>query len=79
MLVSQFPIDPAKLEAALPSLWRRWDTDQSGSVSKAEFLRAERGLLAKRKGPGVGWSVAEGGKLRLQLAVGSADFLSFFK
>ena len=40
---------------------------------------AERGLLARRKGPGVGWSVAEGGKLRVQLAVGSADFLSFFK
>ena len=40
---------------------------------------AERGLLARHEGAGAGWSLAEGGTLRVRLAVGSADFLSFFK
>ena len=46
VLVSQFPVDQAKLEQALPSLWQRWDINQSGRVSRHEFVDAERGLLA---------------------------------
>ena len=34
MLVTQFPIDVEKLEAALPTLWERWDITQSGSITK---------------------------------------------
>ena len=38
-----------------------------------------RGLLARHVGAGAGWSLAEGGRLRVRLAVGSADILLFFK
>ena len=45
VLVTQFAIDLDKLEAAMPSLWARWDIDGSGFVSKLDFLHPERGLL----------------------------------
>jgi hypothetical protein len=45
VLVAQFPIDKAQLEAALPTLWARWDVDGTGYVSKAEFLHPEKGLM----------------------------------
>jgi hypothetical protein len=44
-LVTQFPIDLAKLEQALPMLWARWDISGSGHVTRDEFVHPERGLL----------------------------------
>lgn len=44
-LVAQFPIDVAKLEAELPSLWARWDVDGSGFVTREDFVDPEKGLL----------------------------------
>jgi len=37
VLLSQFPVDVDKLEAALPMLWERWDQNGSGKISLAEF------------------------------------------
>ena len=45
VLVAQFPIDHAKLEEAMPTLWERWDVDGSGYISKAELLDPDRGLM----------------------------------
>lgn len=45
ILVRQWPIDTAKLEEALPTLWERWDQSGSGYVSKEEFLHPQKGLL----------------------------------
>ncbi len=45
VLVAQFPIDHAKLEEAMPTLWERWDVDGSGYISKAELLNPDRGLM----------------------------------
>ena len=38
ILVSQFPIDHAKLEEVMPSLWERWDVDNSGYLTKDEVI-----------------------------------------
>ena len=43
-LVSQFPIDQAKLEHELPGLWAQWDADGSG-IDRASFLDPDKGLL----------------------------------
>ena len=45
VLVTQFPLDTAKLEAHLPTFWSRWDQDESGAISREEFLEPTRGLL----------------------------------
>ena len=45
VLVAQFPIDLAKLEEAMPTLWEHWDLDGSGYISKAEFLDPDKGLM----------------------------------
>ena len=45
-LISQFPVDQAALEDQLPTLWQQWDKDESGFVSKKEFLEVENGLHA---------------------------------
>ena len=45
VLVSQFPIDLAKLEEVVPVLWERWDADASGYISKEEFLDPDKGLM----------------------------------
>ena len=46
VLVSLFPLDWRKLEEALPDLWRRWDRDGSGFVSRSEFTHPSTGLVA---------------------------------
>ena len=43
-LVSQFPIDQAKLEHELPGLWAQWDADGSG-IDRTSFLDPDKGLL----------------------------------
>lgn len=45
VLVCQFPVDQAKLEEALPGLWRQWDVDGSGFISRRDFIDPRRGLL----------------------------------
>ena len=44
-LVTQFPLDVERFDAALGELWPRWDTDGDGAISRAEFFRPEVGLL----------------------------------
>lgn len=44
-LVTQFPLDVERFEEALEQLWPRWDHDQDGAISRAEFFRPEVGLL----------------------------------
>lgn len=39
-------MDVDKLEAALPALWARWDSDGNGAISREEFLRPGIGLAA---------------------------------
>ena len=46
VLVSQFPVDQVRLEAALPELWKRWDVGESGAINQREFVDESRGLLA---------------------------------
>lgn len=41
ILVSQFPIDHAKLEEAMPTLWEKWDKTQSGYLTKEEVIGAD--------------------------------------
>ena len=45
VLISQFPIDHAKLEAEMPKLWEKWDVDRSGFLSKKEVIGGEGSLL----------------------------------
>jgi len=45
VLVTQFPLDVTKFEAAMETLWPRWDHDLSGYVTREEFLSPESGLL----------------------------------
>ena len=46
ILVSQFPVDPSKLDEAMPKLWERWDVSGSGKITKDDFLDPKNGLLA---------------------------------
>ena len=46
VLVSQFPIDHAKLEEVMPTLWERWDVDHSGFLTKEEVIGGSSSLLA---------------------------------
>ena len=45
VLISQFPIDLAKLEIEMPTLWERWDTNHSGYLTKSEVIGGEASLL----------------------------------
>ena len=45
VLVAQFAIDHAKIDAALPTLWERWDMDKTGYITKEELLHPDKGLL----------------------------------
>ena len=45
VLVAQFPIDPVKLEEEMPKLWKKWDKDHSGFLSKKEVVGGEGSLL----------------------------------
>ena len=42
VLIAQFPIDHAKLEEAMPTLWKKWDVDNSGFLTKDEVRDVTR-------------------------------------
>lgn len=46
VLLTQFPLDVAKFEAAMEKLWKRWDSDGSGYITQDEFYLPSTGLLA---------------------------------
>ena len=38
LLLTQFPLDSARLDEAMPSLWAKWDVGSKGYVSRADFV-----------------------------------------
>eukprot|EP00316_Scyphosphaera_apsteinii_P001254 CAMPEP_0119347666 /NCGR_PEP_ID=MMETSP1333-20130426/108645_1 /TAXON_ID=418940 /ORGANISM="Scyphosphaera apsteinii, Strain RCC1455" /LENGTH=308 /DNA_ID=CAMNT_0007360223 /DNA_START=173 /DNA_END=1100 /DNA_ORIENTATION=- len=45
VLAAQFAVDQSALERVMPELWERWDFDDSGEISRDEFVK-EGGMLS---------------------------------